>query len=200
MAKIDRMGFKKTPVTYALITANIAIFMFFGTLFSGPASSVWTLSNQNVLSSPISIIASGFMHANIIHLAVNMFALWSFRVIEEVLGSKIFTLAYFGSLLGASLVVGTLSSVPTVGASGAIFGLFGLMFTYGVFRNARKQLFILLAINLFITFAIPNISWQGHLGGLITGAIIGVILNRKYPAVKDPNLSIAAHPNYNQER
>jgi len=66
---------------------------------------------------------------------------------------------------------------PTVGASGAIYGLFAalLIIVHKVGGDLR-QLMVMVGLNVFITFTIPNISWQGHLGGFVGGAIVTAIL------------------------
>jgi membrane associated rhomboid family serine protease len=69
--------------------------------------------------------------------------------------------------------------VVGIGASGAIYGLFGAFFVLAKrLRIDPKGIVILLAINLVITFSVPGISWQAHIGGLVTGAVIAVAYDR----------------------
>jgi membrane associated rhomboid family serine protease len=65
----------------------------------------------------------------------------------------------------------------TIGASGAIYGLMGaLLVTFKRLRYDLRQLLIIVALNVFITFQVPGISWQGHLGGLVVGAVVGAAM------------------------
>lgn len=119
-------------------------------------------------------ITSMFLHAGVIHLALNMWALWVVgRVIEQALGPGRFLGLYLVSGLGGSLAV-YLFTGPylTVGASGAIFGLFGALFILlrRVGRDASSML-SLIVINVIFTFLVPGISIAGHLGGLATGTV-----------------------------
>ena len=122
------------------------------------------------------MITSGFLHYGIFHLLVNMYALWILGGAVEHMGGRLrFGLIYAVSILGGGL--GALLLDPgslTAGASGGIFGLMGAIFiaqrAQGVpFRDS--PLFMILVINLFITFGIPNISVGGHLGGLVAGGL-----------------------------
>ena len=110
--------------------------------------------------------------------------MWALYVVgpplETALGRLRFTALYFMSALGGSVLVYLLSSLgaQTAGASGAVFGLFGATFVVGKRLNLDVRWVIgLIALNLAFTFVIPlvssqNISWQGHIGGLVTGAAI----------------------------
>jgi membrane associated rhomboid family serine protease len=105
--------------------------------------------------------------------------MWALYVVgpplEAWLGRLRFSALYFMSALGGSVLVYLLSSLgaATAGASGAVFGLFGASFVVGRRLNLDVRWVIaLIAINLVLTFLIPNISWQGHIGGLVTGAVI----------------------------
>jgi membrane associated rhomboid family serine protease len=99
--------------------------------------------------------------------------------LEQFLGRVRFLVVYLISLLGGSvLVLVTTGPIDaTAGASGAIFGVMGTLVV--AFKRARldlRQLVVVLAINLFITFQFSGISWQGHLGGLIAGALAGAVM------------------------
>jgi membrane associated rhomboid family serine protease len=120
-----------------------------------------------------------FLHANIIHLAFNMYALWAFGpAIEARYGHARYFLLYIASGLCGSAGAMVLSSpfAPTVGASGAIFGLMGAYVAIAKVHGARDMggIGAVIAINLFITISVPGISIGGHLGGLVGGLVCGI--------------------------
>ncbi|MDQ6658454.1 MAG: rhomboid family intramembrane serine protease [Actinomycetota bacterium] len=132
------------------------------------------------------VITNGFLHLSVIHIAANMLSLYFLGPpLERLIGRWRFAVVYLVSLLGGSASV-LLFSAPvsmTAGASGAIFGLMGaLVVTFKRMRYDLRQLVFVLAINLFISFQVTGISWQGHLGGLITGALIGAAMVLPAPA------------------
>ncbi len=126
------------------------------------------------------IITGAFLHASLLHIGFNMFALWIFgRFIEMVVGSPRMLFIYAVSLVASSVSV-VYFSVPdaaTLGASGAIFGLIGALFAIG-FKFGRRGMDLvranlpMLILNLIFTFTFPSISWQAHVGGLIAGFIV----------------------------
>jgi membrane associated rhomboid family serine protease len=121
-----------------------------------------------------------FTHVEIWHLGFNMLALWVLGPqLELALGRARFLGLYLLSGLVGSATIYWLSNPNglTVGASGAIFGLLGalLVVAYKVGGNVQSLLGWA-AFNFFITFTVPNISWQGHLGGFVGGAVIAAIL------------------------
>jgi membrane associated rhomboid family serine protease len=122
------------------------------------------------------LLTSAFLHYGVTHILFNMWALYVVGPpLEVALGRLRFIALYGLSALGGSVLVYLLSSVNagTAGASGAVFGLFGATFVVGKRLNMDVRWVIgLIALNLVITFVIPNISWQGHIGGLVTGAAI----------------------------
>lgn len=126
------------------------------------------------------LITSGFLHGDLMHIAFNMVLLWRLGTsLEQSLGRARYFVLYFGSMLAGSLGVMLISpDQPTLGASGAVFGL---MAAYAMAsRAANRSMFDggvggLILINIVFTFAVPNISIGGHLGGLIGGGIIGFV-------------------------
>ena len=122
------------------------------------------------------LLTSAFLHAGILHILFNMFALAQIGpILENTLGRARYLALYLLSALGGSVAAYLLAppGQPSVGASGAIFGLFGAY--YVVVRRLggeTNQIVVLLAINLVITFTLPNIDWRAHLGGLATGAAL----------------------------
>ncbi|GAA5140388.1 rhomboid family intramembrane serine protease [Nocardioides marinquilinus] len=126
------------------------------------------------------LITNAFLHVEIWHIAANMLSLFVLGPqVEAVLGRTRFLAVYLLSALSGSTVVYWFSGPGdfTLGASGAIFGLFGALavIVYKVGGDMRAVLG-LLAVNAVITFTIPNISWQGHLGGLVGGALVTAVL------------------------
>jgi membrane associated rhomboid family serine protease len=123
------------------------------------------------------LITGAFLHATTpLHILFNM---WALVVVgpqlELALGRLRFTVVYLMSALGGSVLFYYLGApnVLSVGASGAIFGLFGAWFV--VARRLRvdaRGILVLIGINLVISFTIPGIAWQAHVGGLITGAAL----------------------------
>ncbi|MGV0791961.1 rhomboid family intramembrane serine protease [Mycolicibacterium sp. XJ1819] len=176
-----RAARSSTPiVTFVLIGLNVVMFVL---QTMSPA-----LQNALVLWSPgvadgqlYRLLTSAFLHYGLTHILFNMWALYVVGPpLEAALGRLRFTALYFISALGGSVLVYLLSSLGalTAGASGAVFGLFGATFVVGRRLNLDVRWVVaIIAINLVFTFLIPlisshNISWQGHIGGLITGAAI----------------------------
>jgi len=124
------------------------------------------------------LLSSAFLHASLFHILSNMFALAQIGpMLEQALGRGRFLALYLLSALGGSTLSYLLSSPGQlgVGASGAIFGMFGAY--YVVVRRLggeTRSIVVLLVINLAITFALPIIDWRAHLGGLAIGALIAV--------------------------
>ena len=125
------------------------------------------------------------LHGSMFHILFNMWALYVFGPqIERESGSLPFLAIYLSAASGGSLFVFWFSDPFTfsIGASGAIFGLFGvwlagayrLRHTY-FGRRVLSQLGILLAINFALPLFIPNIAWEAHLGGIVTGVLIGLL-------------------------
>ena len=133
---------------------------------------------------PWRFLTTAFLHANYMHLGFNMWALWVLGgTLEPVLGRWRFASVYLLSALGGSTAIywlswpGTESWITlTVGASGAVFGLFSAMFiVQRRFGRDTSGIVALVAINAVISFLGANISWQGHLGGLLVGGIVSAI-------------------------
>ena len=128
------------------------------------------------------VLTSGFLHAGLFHLLVNMWSLWILgTMLESSVGRVRFVLIYFVSLLTGSF--GALLVAPndlTVGASGAIFGLMGAavmeMRSRGI-APMQSGLPLWIGLNLFFTFSYPHqISVGGHIGGLVGGALAAIVL------------------------
>ncbi|REE97369.1 rhomboid family intramembrane serine protease [Thermomonospora umbrina] len=127
------------------------------------------------------LITSAFLHSppeasfGLAHIVFNMWALWAIGPqLEQVLGRWRFTSLYLLSALGGSVLLYLVDPAgAAVGASGAIFGLFGAFFVVAKrLRAPAGGIVFLLALNLVITFTVDGISWEGHVGGLIVGAAL----------------------------
>jgi membrane associated rhomboid family serine protease len=123
------------------------------------------------------VITSTFTHIQVFHIVLNMIALYMFGpALEQILGRlRFLTLYVVSGITGsAGVMLFSNSHGMTVGASGAIFGLLGAMAVVAFKTGGDVQgLMSLLLINLVITFTVPMISWQGHVGGLVGGALVG---------------------------
>ncbi len=126
------------------------------------------------------LLTSMFTHVEPWHLGFNMLALWVLGPqLESVLGRVRYLALYLLSGLAGSVAVYWLSAEhsTTVGASGAVFGLMGALIVVGLKVGGNIQgLLMWIGINAVITFTLPNVSWQGHFGGLAGGAAIAAIL------------------------
>lgn len=132
---------------------------------------------------PWRFVTAAFLHSTqVFHVALNMYALWIVGpYLENLLGRARFVSLYLLSAIGGHVAVVLLADpsgpswfTGTVGASGAVFGLFGAIFV--VMRRMGQEargMLVIIGLNLVVGFVVPNISWQGHLGGLVTGAALG---------------------------
>ncbi|KHL10477.1 membrane associated rhomboid family serine protease [Mumia flava] len=123
------------------------------------------------------MLTSAFLHWNWLHILLNMYALYLFGpLLERYLGSARFLAAYLTAAVGSSVFVYWLSPVYglTAGASGAIFGLFAMALVVMYKQGADlRPLLVLLGLNVAFTLFGSSISWQGHLGGFLTGLLLG---------------------------
>jgi membrane associated rhomboid family serine protease len=130
--------------------------------------------------APWQLLTSMFTHVEVLHIGFNMLALWFLGPqLEAVLGRLRFTLLYLLSGLVGSAAVYWLAdpATPTLGASGAIFGLMGALLVLALKVGADvSQLLIWLGINAAFTFFGANISWQGHVGGFVGGVALALVL------------------------
>jgi membrane associated rhomboid family serine protease len=185
-------------VTKALIALNVGVFLVnlaqgaslgrnAGELYQdGGLTALGTFDGINLVGVAEGewwrMVTAAFLHGNLIHLGLNMLMLWWIGgPVEEALGRGRFIALYFASALAGS--AGALIASPnafTVGASGAIFGILGaaLVFERQGLHVLGGSALSIIVLNLVLTFAVPNISIGGHLGGLAGGALCGLALSR----------------------
>ncbi|MFZ4077906.1 MAG: rhomboid family intramembrane serine protease [Microbacteriaceae bacterium] len=179
-----------TPVvTYALIGFTFVVFalqwipgLAVTENFLYAPVFTWGDNGLGVPYEPWRMLTSVFLHSTgfFLHIVLNMYTLFIFgQVLETMLGRGRFLALYLISGFGGSVAVMYLASPQTgvVGASGAIFGLLGAFIVIQrKLGGDYTQLLVLLGINLVIGF-LPgmSISWQAHVGGLVTGILVGLI-------------------------
>lgn len=175
-------------VTYTLIALNCLIWVLQMLFRQVTVFGIYNPLYVEYTGEWYRLLTSGFLHStsNITHLLLNMLTLYLFgQALEPLLGRWKFLATYLLSIIGGSLAVhliaqmmGTMDT-STLGASGGVFGLFGAFFALS---RARKQstsgIVLLVVLNFAFGFFASGISWEAHLGGLITGAVVATILDR----------------------
>jgi membrane associated rhomboid family serine protease len=175
--------------SYALIAINVIAFLTEQGQFTLLGSSIHgKVIEEGVLDRfDISVnhqywrlVSAGFLHENFLHIGFNMYLLYLLgKMLEPAIGSVRFAAVYFTALLAGSFGALLATASPSLGASGAVFGLMGAMV---VELRARRLSVMesgiggLIVINLIFSFSIANISVGAHVGGLIGGAIAGLAL------------------------
>ena len=173
------MGNDKPVVTTILIALNVIMFLLsvfdYSFVINTFANYYLNVKNGEIYR----LITAAFVHANVLHIFFNMYALYALGPqIEKFYGRKRYLLIYLGSALLGSLLSVVLTNNVSVGASGAIFGLFGAMLYFGYKYRAtldgflRSGIIPVIVINLLLGFMIPGIDVYGHIGGLLGGLIL----------------------------
>jgi membrane associated rhomboid family serine protease len=164
-----------TPVVSVLIALNVVAFLLTGGGTSIQRFSEW--GNRVAAGQYYRLITAAFLHASVLHIVFNMAALLIFGpAVEAAIGRVRFASMYLLAALGGSVCSYLFGSpfVQAVGASGAIFGVLGAYFAIARARRAETSgIAILIVINLVISFADPVIDWRAHVGGLVTGLVLG---------------------------
>lgn len=188
---------KALTVTNVIIAINVIVFL---AEYLGPVSLYRTIDAQALTTSVVytgawyTLITSMFMHGGLMHILCNMITLyWVGSILEHAYGPVKFTVLYFVSGIAGGLVFVYINlamgqPASAVGASGAIFGLFGA-YIYLLWRESRHNVIYvrpvaksdvtsmlsLLVINVLIGFT-PGIAWQAHFGGFFAGLVLGIII------------------------
>jgi membrane associated rhomboid family serine protease len=177
------------PVTYALIAINVIVFLVeIGTGSGGFNGLGGSVVAHGALYGPAvadgdywRLVTAGFLHANLLHILLNMWILYSLgQMLEPAIGPFRFSVIYFVSLLAGSFGALLISkNSVTLGASGAVFGLAGaavmIMRSRGI-DPMQSGLPLFIGINLLFTVTFSGISIGGHIGGLLGGAVVGFVL------------------------
>lgn len=170
-------------VTYTLI-ALCAVSWILQLVTGGDWTMRWAFAPSVGWAEPWRFLTAAFLHSTSpMHILFNMYALWvTGQFLEPLLGRARFLALYLLSAVGGSVGVLLLAGgwedpswrTAVVGASGAVFGLFGAMLPV-LNRTGRNgvQVLVLIGINFVIGFLVTGIAWQAHLGGLVTGVVLG---------------------------
>ncbi|PYE52372.1 membrane associated rhomboid family serine protease [Paenibacillus barcinonensis] len=177
------------PLTSLLLIANVI--MFFVLTFNGGSTSslvllkFGALTNHELLAGEWwRYVTSIFLHAGFSHLLFNSFALVVFAPpMERLLGSLRYGVLYLaGGVVGNILAIAYYNSINvitiSVGASGAIYAVYGAFLYVALFQRglmdetSRKTLYTLLLFGIIFSFAVANVNWMAHLGGLVAGFFI----------------------------
>lgn len=184
---------KKPVITYALIIINVLVFVAMYIFGKGSEDTLTLLlfgANYPVLvraGDYYRLITSAFLHAGLLHLIFNNYALYVIgSQLESFLGKAKFLIIYLVSAICGSLMSMLFSDGISVGASGAIFGLLGSLlyfgYNYRVYLGTvlKSQIIPLIILNLVIGFITPGIDNAAHIGGLLGGIGMTMALGIKY--------------------
>jgi len=191
--------FKRYPLTYTIIVLNVIVYLFTA-LMSGSLIDIdpRVLVKLGALYGPLTIadgqwwrlLTAMFLHGGMTHLLMNMYSLYLIgRGAEQYFSKAAYLSLYlFSGLFGGLVSLYVHPNAVGVGASGAIFGIFGALAGFflahrdriGTYTKAfMKDFAVVLGLNFFIGVAIPSVDMSAHIGGLITGLIGGYIVAKK---------------------
>ena len=193
--KAEEIFKKKTPIiTYLLILINVIVFAITYIYGSGIEPNVLVkfgglISTSNYSFNLSRIFTSMFLHVSIVHLILNMYSLYVLgSQLESFYGKVKFLIIYLVSGIAGNLLTLPLlqSNVVSVGASGAIFGLMGSLLYFGYHYRVylgtviKSQIIPLIVLNLLIGFLVTSINNFAHIGGLVGGILISIVVGVKY--------------------
>ncbi len=177
-------GSSGAPVATGLVIASAAIFVLGYVPELAPRLYFYGIQANELVAAGEwwRLLTAAFLHDGLAHILFNMWALWALGTnLERQVGSASFAFLYLAAALGGGLAF--YLAVPggrALGASGAVFGLFGVWLVSGFRRRNTaagqagfRQMLGLLALNLALPIFVPGIAWQAHLGGLVVGGVIG---------------------------
>lgn len=188
-----RAQYRNSALTSALIIINIVIFL----ISVGISGNIIDIDSMTLLKMGAKynpcinngevwrLLTAAFLHGGIMHLACNMYSLYVVgSQIEVIYGKFKYIIIYVLSAIGSSGLSYLMAPKSlSVGASGAIFGLLGAMLVFAIKEKNRLNkgvignIFAVIALNLYIGLTVSNIDNYGHIGGLIIGIVISVILS-----------------------
>lgn len=189
----DVFTMKKPIITYTIIAINVILFALMYILGKG-STHIPTLlafgANYKFLvlnGEPWRLLTCAFLHIGIVHLLVNMYALYVIGPqLESFFGKTKYLLIYLFSAICGSLLSIVFSESISAGASGAIFGLLGALLYFGYHYRVylgnvmKSQIIPIVLLNLLIGFMLPGIDNSAHIGGLVGGTFMAMAVGVKY--------------------
>ena len=190
--------FKSYPLTYGIIAINVIVYIF-SAMFSESVidMDMQTLVDMGALYGPLVVLkgewwrlfTAMFLHGGMTHILMNMFSLYLIgRGAEMYFEKKAYVLIYlFSGLLGGLASLYMHSNSVGIGASGAIFGVFGALAGFFLAHRNKiaehskefmKDFGMVLGINLVLGLSIPSIDVSAHIGGLVVGLIGGFVISK----------------------
>jgi len=190
----------KYPITYSLISINVLAYIitvfYSGTIDDFPLQNLIDLGAMNGLLVVLKgqwyrVFTAMFLHGGLMHIAMNMFSLYIIgKGVELYFKKSSYIILYIASgLFGAFVSLYMHPNSVGVGASGAIFGLFGAIVGFFLYHKDRlgsrakeviKEFVVILVLNLVLGLSISSIDLSAHIGGLIVGLVGGYLISR-YP-------------------
>ena len=201
-----RLPVSPPHLTYVLLGIIVVIYLYFMSLASTPGAQNEFLARWAKVNEPIRngeyyrLLTSMFLHLNLMHIVFNGYALYIIgRDVEALFGHARFAIIYFLGGLSGALESFVFTSAPSVGASGAIFAVFGAEMVYfyqhrrlhgELGRRHLNQLIIIMMLNLalgvFSQATAYKIDNAGHIGGLIGGVVLAWFIGPHYDVQADP--------------
>jgi membrane associated rhomboid family serine protease len=189
-----RLSMLDQKATYAIIAVTVLIWLIQEATggVSGPVTAALGYDPSSLATQPWRLVTTMFVHEGFLHIALNMWALWLFgRMLEQMIGAWRFLALYFISGIAGSMAVSLIAPhAYVIGASGAIFGLFGCFFVIQRSLGGNAvQLLVVIGVNLAIGLVVSGIAWQAHVGGVAAGFLTGYIFT-KTRAIRHKGLQI----------
>ena len=182
---------KKPIITYVLIAINVVVFIL--SVFNDAILPMFAVNRELIVNfnQYYRLFTGMFLHAGILHLLFNMYALYIIGMqLESFLGKAKYLIVYLLSGIGASMLSIFFSNSFSVGASGAIFGLMGALLYFGyhyrVYLDSvvKSQIIPLIILNLILGFTISGVDNWAHIGGLVSGILATMAVGVKYKSTK----------------
>ncbi|TFJ93669.1 rhomboid family intramembrane serine protease [Lentibacillus salicampi] len=185
----DIFAYGKPFLTYILLAVNVLIYLLLE--LNGNSTSTETLIKFGAKYNPAIIengewwrvVTSMFLHIGLLHLFMNMLAVYYLgTIVERIYGSLRFLLIYFLAGIGGGLASFAFTTSVSAGASGALFGLFGALLFFGCihkrifFQTMGMNLLIIIGINIVFGLSVPQVDNGAHMGGLVAGFIASAVL------------------------
>ena len=188
---VPEISRKVSPVTLTLVIINTVVFGL--TVLLAPIPTVFGMMDYDLVSKGqvYRLFTAIFLHGGVEHILSNMVMLYAAGdLLEKRIGHVRFALAYLVSGIAGNAVSYLYEKVSgvrytAVGASGAVYGIMGVIICLAIrkvkgFEIPKQRILLALFFSIYSSFAIPNIDYAAHIGGMIAGLIAGLFMNPAY--------------------